>query len=112
MSFKKPNNMKCSQCGICCRLFLINLTKEEYKSRKYKTQFEEIEFVEDFKEAELCAANIITQKEDGSCIYLRVGMCSIHSERPLACRNFFCSNPRFKTMNKKIKDYKISIGII
>ena len=29
--------MECSQCGVCCRLFLINLTKEEYNSRRYDT---------------------------------------------------------------------------
>jgi len=102
--------MKCSQCGICCKLFLINLTEEEYKSGKYKTQFDEFEFVEDFEEAELCAANIITQKEDGSCTYLHNSKCSIHSTRPLSCRKFFCVDPNFESMNKKIKDYKLSIS--
>ena len=101
--------MKCSQCGICCKLFHINLSEEEYKSREYKTQFDE--FVKDFEEAELCAANIITQKEDGSCAYLKDGKCSIHSMKPSSCRNFFCADPKFETMNKKIKDYKISIGM-
>ncbi len=104
--------MKCSQCGVCCKLFVINLTEEEYKSRKYKTQFDEFEFVEDFEEAELCAANIITQKEDGSCTYLKDGKCSIHCMRPSACRKFFCTDSNFETMNKKIKDYKISIGML
>ena len=104
--------MKCSQCGVCCKLFVINLTEEEYKSRKYKTQFEEFEFVEDFKDAELCAANIITQKEDGSCIYLKDGKCSIHGMRPRACRNFFCTDPNFESMIKKIKDHKLSIGML
>ena len=104
--------MKCNQCGICCKLFYINLSKEEYKSKKYKTQFDEFEFVEDFEEAELCAANIITQKKDGSCIYLKDGQCLIHSTRPVSCRNFFCKDNKFKSMNKKIKDYKISIGML
>ena len=101
--------MKCSQCGICCRLFVINLTEEEYKSRKYKTQFEEFGLTEDFKEAEFCGANIITQKEDGSCIYLKNKKCSIHKTRPEACRKFFCTDPKFKTMIEKIKDYKSSL---
>ncbi len=103
--------MKCSQCGVCCKLFYINLSKEEYSSGKYKTQFDEFEFVDDFEEAELCAANIITQKEDGSCTYLKKGKCSIHGTRPRACRNFFCADPNFETMNKKIKEHKLSIGI-
>ncbi len=104
--------MKCSQCGICCKLFVINLTEEEYKSRKYKTQFEEFGLTEDFKEAEFCGANIITQKQDGSCIYQKDNKCSIHKTRPEVCRKFFCTDPNFETMNKKIKDYKVSIGML
>jgi len=51
--------MKCQMCGVCCKLFLINLTESEYKSKKYKTQFDEFEFIDDFKEAEMCGANIL-----------------------------------------------------
>ena len=101
--------MKCSQCGVCCKLFLINLTEQEYKSKKYKTQFEEFGIVKDFEEAELCGANILAQNEDGSCIYLKEGKCSIHETRPQSCRNFFCdsNNPEFKVMVDKIEDFKI-----
>lgn len=100
--------MKCAQCGVCCRLFLINLTEEEYKSRRYKLQFDEFEFVDDFEEAELIGANILAQKEDGSCIYLKYNKCSIHKDRPKSCREFFCNskNKRFKEMIEKIKKYK------
>ena len=63
--------MGCKQCGVCCRLFLINLTEDEYKSGRYKTMFDE--FVHDFQEAEMVGANILKQKEDGSCFYLRDG---------------------------------------
>lgn len=99
--------MKCSQCGICCKLFVINLTKEEYASGKYKTQFEEFGLTTDFNEAELCGMNIITQKEDGSCIYLKNKKCSIHNRRPKSCRNFFCTSkdPTFKVMIRKIEEY-------
>lgn len=98
--------IKCSHCGVCCRLFLINLTEEEYKSGKYKTQFDE--FLEDFREAEFAGANILKQKEDDSCIYLKNNKCSIHSRRPGSCRNFFCSskNPEFKSMIEQINEYK------
>ena len=105
------NNManKCFECGTCCKLFLINLTEEEYKSGKYKTQFEMFGLINDFKEAERCAANIIEQKEDGSCVYLKEGKCSIHQIRPKSCREFFCTskNKRFKGMIEKIKQSKI-----
>ena len=66
------------------------------------------EFVEDFEEAEMVGANILAQKEDKSCVYLKEGKCSIHSIRPQACRNFFCDsdNPSFKEMIEKIREYK------
>jgi Fe-S-cluster containining protein len=100
--------MKCKQCGVCCRLFLINLTEEEYKSGRYSTMFDE--FVPDFTEAEMVGANILKQKKDGSCVYLRDGKCFIHSFRPESCRKFFCdsSDPSFKGMIEKIEEYKES----
>jgi Fe-S-cluster containining protein len=85
---------------------MINLTEVEYKSQKYKTQFDE--FVEDFTEAELCGTNIIKQNEDGSCIYLKKGRCDIHDKRPNSCRNFFCDSREegFKGMIEKIEEHK------
>ena len=101
----------CFECGICCKLFLINLNEEEYNSGNYKTQFEEFGLVDDFEEAELCGANIIEQQKDGSCFYLRKGSCSIHSDRPSACRAFFCNSNKknFKVMIKDINEYKKSL---
>jgi len=102
---------KCTQCGICCELFLINLTEEEYKSGKYETQFQEFGIVDDFIEAEMGGANIIAQKDDSSCIYLIDGKCSIHQTRPQSCENFFCTSndPKFSSMIDKINDKKSSI---
>ncbi len=99
--------MHCDQCGVCCKLFVINLNEEEYKSKKYKTVFEEFGLVE-FREAELIGANLLAQKEDDSCIYLKDGKCSIHHDRPQSCRRFFCDSKDswFKSMIKKIKKYK------
>ena len=100
---------ECYKCGVCCTLFLINLNEEEYKSGKYKTEFEEYGINSDFLEAELCGQNIITQKKDGSCFYLKNKKCSIHNIRPKSCRNFFCASkdPSFKTMIEKINARKM-----
>jgi len=100
---------KCSGCGVCCKLFLINLSKEEYQSRKYRTQFQSFGLTKDFVEAELCGANIIEQKEDGSCFYLKDGKCSIHKTKPVACRKFFCTskNKAFKGMIHDINERKL-----
>lgn len=96
----------CSQCGLCCRLFLINLTEEEYKSKKFKTQLGEFGLIEDFKKASSCGANILKQKEDGSCTHLKDNKCSIHKIRPQACRDFFCTSKlkKFKGMIELIKE--------
>ena len=100
--------MECSQCGICCKLFVINLNKEEYESEKYKTIFEEFGLM-DFEEAELTGANLLAQHLDESCIYLQDGKCSIHDTRPQVCRAFFCKSkdPWFQSMIEKIMKYKV-----
>ena len=100
---------KCSECGVCCKLFLINLSEEEYKSNKFRTQFEGFGLVNDFVEAEMCGANIIEQNEDGSCFYLKNNKCSVHERKPEACRNFFCTskNKAFKGMIDKINERKL-----
>ena len=66
------------------------------------------EFVPDFEEAEMVGANVLKQKEDGSCIYLKDGKCHIHNFSPQSCKNFFCDSdePNFKGMIEKIKEYK------
>jgi len=99
---------KCEGCGICCKLFLINLTEKEYFSGKYKTQFREFEVIDDFSKAEECGANIIEQKDDESCIYLKDKKCSIHLKRPEACKAFFCDSKdsKFKGMIKEINEIK------
>jgi Fe-S-cluster containining protein len=99
---------KCSGCGVCCKLFLINLSKKEFKSNKYKTQFKRLGAMT-FAKAESCGANILEQKEDGSCFYLKDTKCSIHKTRPEACKAFFCSSKSkaFKEMIKDINKSKL-----
>jgi len=99
--------MECKQCGVCCKLFVINLNQKEYESNRYQTVFKEFGQVE-WEEAQLTGAHLLAQQEDGSCIYLQEGKCSIHNHRPQACRNFFCDSkdPQFKGMIMKIKKYK------
>ncbi|PIP74661.1 MAG: hypothetical protein CO135_01310 [Candidatus Levybacteria bacterium CG_4_9_14_3_um_filter_35_16] len=100
----------CTRCGICCRLFVINLTEKEYKSGKYKTQFEEFGLIDNFRKANSCAANTLKQKENGSCVYLKDNKCTIYKIRPQACREFFCTSKekRFKKMIRQIKKKQVS----
>jgi Fe-S-cluster containining protein len=88
---------------------MINLSKEEYFSRKFRTQFSRFGLIKNFKEAESCGANIIEQKRDGSCFYLKNNKCSIHNERPGACKDFFCTskNKAFNGMISIISKEKL-----
>jgi len=85
--------------GRCCKLFLVNLNKEEYESGRYKTMFDEFERLA-FEKAEQSGAHFLKQKKDGSCIYLDGNKCSIHEIRPQVCRGFFCESkdPKFQEM--------------
>lgn len=87
---------KCRACGLCCKLFYINLAKTEYKSGKYRTELEEFGKMKNFKEAEKCGANLLAKKVDGECIYLENNLCGIHNERPVVCREFFCTTKEMK----------------
>lgn len=102
---------KCTQCGLCCRLFLVNLAEEEYKSGIYRTQFEEFGLIDDFHKAIVCGANILKQKEDGSCIYLTANKCSIHNIRPQVCREFFYTSKlkKFRKMIEQIEKKRASL---
>ena len=105
---KKTDKPTCSMCGLCCRLFLINLNEKEYYSGKYKTIFDERETLEDFSAAKVCGANLLKQHTDESCIYLKENKCSIHENRPAVCRGFFCTGTenKYKKMRKMIESVR------
>jgi Fe-S-cluster containining protein len=90
----------CNGCGLCCKLFYINLSEKEYKSGKYKTMFQEEEVIENFTLAKDCGANLLAKNDDNSCVYLVNNQCSIHEDRPGVCRDFFCTTKakRFEGM--------------
>jgi len=102
---------KCSQCGLCCSLFLINLTEKEYQSGKYKTQFEEFGLVNNFHKVSKYGMNTLKQRENGNCIYLKRNKCSIHRIRPQACRDFLCTSTlkKFKRMIEQIEKKRTSL---
>lgn len=68
----------------------------------------EDEFSMDFEEAEMVGANVLAQKKDKSCIYLKDNKCSIHDFRPQSCKNFSCESKeeRFKKMIETINKAK------
>ncbi len=101
----------CSQCGLCCQLFAINLNQDEYLSGRYETIFQDVATIENFDTAAECGANFLAQNTDGSCAYLVKGKCSIHQHRPEVCREFFCRGEEFEfgEMREIIRQKKQSI---
>lgn len=96
----------CNGCGLCCKLFYINLSKEEYYSGGFETILQEHGQIEDFKLAKESGANLLAKKDDGSCVYLQPNNeCGIHAKRPGVCRDFFCTSKakKFKGMVEIVK---------
>jgi Fe-S-cluster containining protein len=98
----------CSKCGVCCKLFLINLSEIEYRSGTYQTMFEEFGLIDDFRLASSCGSATLKQKDDGSCIYLEGTICSIHNRRPQACKDFFCTS-KLRKFRENIDQIKKAI---
>jgi|WetSurMetagenome_2_1015567.scaffolds.fasta_scaffold23824_4 Fe-S-cluster containining protein len=96
---------KCNGCGLCCKLFYINLSKEEYLSGKFKTELGEYGVIENFAKVKGCGANLLAKNADGSCVYLKNNLCGIHTDRPNVCREFFCTTraKKFEGMVEEIK---------
>ena len=94
----------CNGCGLCCKLFYINLSRKEYESGKYKTMFEKYGRIDSFNEAKECGANLLAKRDDNSCVYLKDNSCGIHKTRPVVCRDFFCTTKakKFEGMVKII----------
>lgn len=100
---------KCKMCGTCCKLFYINLNKEEYKSGRYKTIFDTYKKFKNFSKARKYGAIFLAKKENDDCIYLENNFCKIYQDRPIVCKGFFCTskNKKYKNMQKIVKKYKI-----
>lgn len=94
----------CKMCGACCKLFFINLNKEEYESGEFQTVFANMGEIENFSEARKCGAIFVAKKENGECIYLDKNACSIHKNRPHVCKGFFCTSK-----NKKYAEMRIIV---
>ncbi|MFC1727346.1 YkgJ family cysteine cluster protein [Patescibacteria group bacterium] len=103
---------KCHQCGICCRLFYINLSEKEYFSGQYQNQLGDPEVINDYSKASACGANLLKTRGDSSCIYLKNNRCSIHHQRPQVCQEFFCTSKskKFKGMIKIIERAKQKVN--
>lgn len=76
------SNVPCGDCSECCTFGAegfahVELTDGEGDASTYRTH-------------EVDGKLVLDTREDGSCVYLEDGRCSIYSRRPWACRVFDC----------------------
>jgi Fe-S-cluster containining protein len=79
MSKTDPGDVPCNGCTLCCRDHHLVLLFPEYGDdvASYETQM-------------IGGAHALKMKENGDCIYLGEGGCSIHERVPGVCREFDC----------------------
>ena len=82
----------CKNCGACCTLFLVNLSRNEYASGRYQTLLQDHGVIKNFAHAQRCGAHLVAKNADDSCIYRVDNRCRIHAARPQVCRDFFCTS--------------------
>ena len=86
-----------SVCGaLCCKSWDINLALEEYERGIYKAEaFCPHDRTPCSQQDKPCPqrAYRLKKNKDGSCLYLdNKNRCTIHSSRPIVCRNFICDS--------------------
>jgi Fe-S-cluster containining protein len=78
LAFKK-RLFKCGKCGNCCRLRIIEITKDDVDRLKKAG-------LRNFYEKK--SGEYWMKRKNGRCIFLKDDLCSIHKIRPQICRDF------------------------
>lgn len=73
----------CSRCLICCRFKTIQLNPYEIARLASNRGLSTTLFIERFTTN---SGTYLQSKQDGTCIFLDAGGCSVHADRPLVCR--------------------------
>lgn len=87
------SDVPCGTCYDCCSKLSPYLTEEEFKTGKYAYTFMAIPGADQ-------PVIAVPKAEHGGCMYLVQNRCSIYEDRPRACRQFDCRDP--KTSHPKI----------
>jgi Fe-S-cluster containining protein len=73
----------CNQCGLCCHDKVITLAPFDVTRIARAAGISTVEAVREYT---LRRGSILRFKENGTCVALDGTRCTIHGERPLACR--------------------------
>ena len=74
----------CNRCSLCCRHKVIQVNPYEIARLARHVGVSTAAFAERFTEAGAGAR--LTQRPDGTCVFLSPEGCGVHADRPLVCR--------------------------
>lgn len=77
--FTAPGKVACDGCTLCCKGDAVRLLPGD-DIDSYKTE----------RHPRVRSARMLAHKENGDCIYLGDGGCTIHDRRPQMCRTMDC----------------------
>lgn len=83
MTRSTPFSYVCGCCSRCCYHKGISLDPYEVLRLARHQGVSTTEFIERYTDS---AGTQLAQREDGACVFLGPGGCTVHADRPLVCR--------------------------
>lgn len=95
----------CNRCLVCCRFKTIQLNPYEIARLAGNRGLSTTQFIKRFTTH---GGTILQANEDGTCVFLDAGGCSVHADRPLVCRLYplgrhvnFSGSERFSQIERE-----------
>ncbi|MHA1608791.1 MAG: YkgJ family cysteine cluster protein [Candidatus Njordarchaeales archaeon] len=89
---------ECLACGLCCRRYIVSLSREEALRlmEKYGPWVISIE-----------GGKYFLRRVNGACIFQRGNLCGIQDDKPIACRlwPFFILNKPIKARDRLLAEF-------
>jgi uncharacterized protein len=83
LAAETPFAFSCSQCSSCCRDKKIQVNPYEIARLARNRNMSTSSFAEHYTDG---PGTLLNWREDGTCVFLEPGGCSVHPDRPLVCR--------------------------
>ena len=81
-------NFECKKCGKCCAVGFIYLKKGEAEKMAAFTGLPVRQFKKKYTEFFLFLGRALKWGEDGACLFLKQGKCSVYPARPSQCSSW------------------------
>lgn len=81
-SAETPFSYRCARCRRCCHDKLIQVNPYEAARLARNRGISTTAFFRDFLEGSV----YLRRRDDGACVFLGDGGCTVHADRPLVCR--------------------------